>query len=372
MVLEEDIFVEYFQMVHHSQIIKEKFHRNLVKKKMIHDDQTTNLSFDDILLVPADRTNTIKRVGADISSTVGNPLNKSAWLKLQLPFIIAPMENISSTKMLEYIAQSGGLGFIQRHQPIEDRINQAKLLDQRTGFAVNISEAEDKDFIKRILDLGIKVILIDTAVGHNNLTLNAVSSLRSAIPDDIHIMCGNVSSFEAYKGLMDAGCDSVRVGIGGGAACTTRLVTGFGVPTMGSIMDIYKRVNPEEVNGIIADSGIKNSGDITKSFASGASAVMMGSLFAGHDECDGETKTEFRGLASLEIQLSNGVKDPYSEGVSGNVPYRGSVNNTVKDLVNGLKSGMSYAGVRTIKQLQKNTKYIVVSQQVVNESNTRI
>ena len=339
---------------------------------MIHDTETYNLSFDDILLVPADRSNTLKRINADISTTIGNPNNRDAWVKLLTPFIVAPMERISSVKILSYIAERGGLGFVHRYQSIESRIAQFKELTDKTGFAINTIEAQDKDLISQLLSLGVKIIVIDTALGHSNLTIEAVKSLRSLVPSNVHIMCGNVSSFEAYQSLMDAGCDSVRVGIGGGSACTTRVVTGFGVPTLSSVMDIYDKLDKDLVNGIVVDSGIRNSGDIVKSFAAGGSAVMMGSLFAGHDECDGENKTEFRGLASLETQLEVGVATPYVEGVSGLVPYRGSVDTTVNQLRNGLISGMSYGAARTLKQLQQTSKYIIVSQQVVNESNPRI
>ena len=302
---------------------------------------------------------------------IGNPNNKAAWLNLKFPIMIAPMEYISSTKMLNAIASVNGIGFVQRHNEINDKFAQAEGLNGRSGFAINIDQAKDLDFINKILSLNVKVILLDTALGHTGIVVDAVKQLRLAVPNKIHIMVGNVSSYEAYKDLMDAGADSVRVGIGGGASCMTRIETGFGVPVLTSIMDIYENVKGDEVNGIVADGGIKNNGDIVKAFAAGASAVMMGSMFAGHDECDGEPGS-FRGLASEEIQIKMGVKNPYAEGKSGKVSNKGSVMKTIKNMQNSINSGCSYGGVLSLSDLAKNAKFIRVSQASLKESGHRL
>lgn len=302
---------------------------------------------------------------------IGNPNNKAAWLNLKFPIMIAPMEYISSTKMLNAIASVNGIGFVQRHNEINDKFAQAEGLNGRSGFAINIDQAKDLDFINKILSLNVKVILLDTALGHTGIVVDAVKQLRLAVPNKIHIMVGNVSSYEAYKDLMDAGADSVRVGIGGGASCMTRIETGFGIPVLTSIMDIYENVKSDEVNGIVADGGIKNNGDIVKAFAAGASAVMMGSMFAGHDECDGEPGS-FRGLASEEIQIKMGVKNPYAEGKSGKVSNKGSVMKTIKNMQNSINSGCSYGGVLSLSDLAKNAKFIRVSQASLKESGHRL
>jgi IMP dehydrogenase len=325
------------------------------------------LCFDDVLLEPASNSIVKSRSLPNLSMKIGNPNNKSAWLNLKFPIMIAPMEYISSTKMLNAISSVNGIGFVQRHNEIKDKIIQAESLNGRSGFAINIDQAKDTDFINKILNLNVKVILLDTALGHTNIVIDAVKQLRSIVPNKIHIMVGNVSSYEAYKLLMDAGADSVRVGIGGGAACMTRIETGFGVPVLTSIMDVYEKVKDDEINGIIADGGIKNNGDIVKAFAAGASAVMMGSMFAGHDECDGDSGS-FRGLASEEIQIKMGVKNPYAEGKSGKVENKGSVMKTIRNMQNSINSGCSYGGVLNLSDLAKNVKFIKVSQASLKES----
>lgn len=325
------------------------------------------LCFDDVLLEPSSSSTVKSRSLPNLSMKIGNPNNKSAWLNLRFPIMIAPMEYISSTKMLNAISSSGGIGFVQRHNEIKEKFAQAEVLNGRSGFAINIEQAKDPDFINKILSLNIKVLLLDTALGHTDIVVDAVKKLRSIVPNKIHIMVGNVSSYEAYKTLMDAGADSIRVGIGGGAACMTRIETGFGVPILTSIMEIYENVKKDEINGIVADGGIKNNGDIVKAFAAGASAVMMGSMFAGHDECDGELGS-FRGLASEEIQIKMGIKNPHAEGKSGKVENKGSVIKTIKNMQNSINSGCSYGGVLNLSDLASNAKFIRVSQASLKES----
>jgi IMP dehydrogenase len=329
------------------------------------------LCFDDVLLEPASNSVVKSRSLPNLSMRIGNPNNKAAWINLKFPIMIAPMEYISSTKMLNAISSVNGMGFVQRHNEINDKFAQAEGLNGRSGFAINIDQAKDSEFINKILNLNVKVILLDTALGHTGVVVDAVKQLRLLVPNKIHIMVGNVSSYEAYKDLMDSGADSVRVGIGGGAACMTRIETGFGVPVLESIMDIYKNVKDDEINGIVSDGGIKNNGDIVKAFAAGASAVMMGSMFAGHDECDGEPGA-FRGLASEEIQIKMGVKNPYAEGKAGKVKDKGSVMKTIRNMQNSISSACSYGGVLSLSDLAKNAKFIRVSQASLKESGHRL
>jgi IMP dehydrogenase len=344
---------------------------------MIKDTSTRSICFDDILLVPK-QSSISSRGDINVETKLGNPNNPSAILNLYTPLMMAPMEYISSTDMLKSVKQVGGFGFIQRFQTTEKRFSQAKDLGANSGFAISIDECYDKDFIEKVLSYGIKIILIDTSFAHTDVCINAVKHLRDIVPNEIHIMSGNVSSADAYNALMDAGADSVRVGIGGGSACTTRIVTGFGVPTLSSIMDVYDSIDKNSVNGIVADGGIKQNGDIVKSLAGGASAVMMGSFFAGHDECDGEIvegKAIFRGLASREIQIDSGEsKDKvlHVEGVQGFVKAKGSVKKTFSEAINNIKSGISYTGQNNITGFQKNVKYIDVSYQSIVESGSRI
>jgi IMP dehydrogenase len=337
---------------------------------MYLDESVNSLCFDDVLLVPSDNSEVSTRKSVDISMTIGNPKNKSGWLTLSLPVILAPMEAISSTEMIRLLINNGGLGFVQRHQADrKSRISQLNSLNGEAGFAVNLFEAEDKDFVKEILHTGTRVILIDTAWAHTEISIESVKKLRAIVPDNVHIMTGNVSSYNAYQALMDAGADSVRVGIGGGAACVTRQVTGFGVPVLSSVMDVYNQVKNDPVNGIISDGGIKYNGDIVKAFAGGASGVMIGSMFAGHNECYG---VNFRGLASRSINEVYGHEDPHVEGVSGTVPKRGSFQKTLNLLRNNISSGCSYGGVSDLSSLAEKTKFIKVSQASLLESGHRL
>jgi IMP dehydrogenase len=277
--------------------------------------------------------------------------------------------------MLEEISVYGGIGFVTRFQSKENRIFQSGVLGKKAGFSINIEECYDKEFIDIAISNGTRVLLLDTAVGHTEIVVDAVKHLRSIVPEHIHIMTGNVSSYEAYKDLILAGADSVRVGIGGGAACTTRVSTGFGVPVLASIMDIYSHVEDDMINGIISDGGIKQNGDIVKAIAAGASAVMMGSMFAGHEECDAN---KFRGLASLEAQLDRpefAIPDGelyHIEGVSGSVNNKGKVNQTILGMRNGLQSGISYSGEDNIRSFQDKVTFIKVSRNSLLESNSRI
>lgn len=329
------------------------------------------LCYDDVLIVPADNSKVESRSLIDTSMILGNPNNPKAWKKFSLPIMIAPMEYISSTEMIKSIFYKGGLGFVQRHQDTSLKHKQIELLKNNAGVSININDCSNKKYIDYLLENHVNVILIDTAFAHIDEAINGVKKLRSLVPDEVHIMVGNVSSYVAYKNLMDAGADSVRVGIGGGAACMTRIETGFGVPVFSSIVDIYQNVKDDSVNGIIADGGIKNNGDIVKAFAAGASAVMMGSMFAGHDECDGESGA-FRGLASEGIQKKMGIKNPYTEGEEGKVPAKGNVLNTLNSIKNSISSGCSYGGVKNLSDLAKHAKFIKVSSASLKESYHRL
>lgn len=344
------------------------------------DTATSNICFDDVLLVPK-KSSVASRSSVNIKTILGNPNNPEAHINLDMPFLLAPMDFISTNEMIYKIIKRGGMGFINRWQNVVSRLTQLKDLSKllspnnKLGFSLNIEEANNIDFVNKILSHNVNTLLIDTAFGHTDVCINAVKKLRSSIPNNIHIMAGNVSSYEAYNDLMNSGADSVRVGIGGGAACNTRFATGFGVPVLSSVMDVYNNVNTDQVNGLISDGAIKQTGDIVKALAAGASAVMMGSMFSGHEECE---KNEFRGTASLSLQLDLIDKKPenasslHVEGVHGKVEKRGSVEDTINQMVNNLTSGMSYCGSENLKDFRENCKFIVVSSQSIQESAPRV
>lgn len=349
------------------------------------DTATTSLCFDDILLVPK-HSKVSSRSKVDISSVIGNPNNPDAWIKLDLPIMTAPMEFINSNDMIENVIRSGGVAFIQRYQNEERRFFQYSSLPEeikksnRVGFAISLEESFNIDFINNVLDLGVRILLLDIANAHADYAVNSIKQIRGIVPSNIHIMTGNISSYEAYNDLMNAGADSVRVGIGGGAACITRVVTGFGVPVLGSIMDIYNKIDSQKVNGIISDGGIKSTGDIVKALAAGASAVMMGNMFAGHDECEGKDDQGFlfRGIASESSQASSiyGCVPESSinhiEGDAGYVIGKGKVENTLRTILYNIKSGLSYCGSEDLQSFKKQCTFINVSLASLQESNSRI
>lgn len=350
---------------------------------MKKDTKTRSICFDDILLVPQ-KSNIITRGNIKLNSVIGNPIRPEAFIHLRSPLIMAPMDFITSNAMIEKIVSFGGMAILPRYANFDERINRLNTIplsvDKKLlGFAISIEESRDERCIKTLRDLGITVFLLEVALGHLKIVVDAVRDLRLLVDSSVHIMAGNVSSYEAYKDLMDAGADSVRVGIGGGAACTTRVVTGFGVPVLSSVMDVYENINNSEVNGIISDGGIKNNGDVAKALAAGASAVMMGSFFSGHDECstDKDGRHVFRGSASMEVQRDNNpdlvkdLKNVYVEGVSGFVSPKGPVEYSLNMLLNNVKSALSYSGSENLLNFRQNATYIEVSSMSSLESGHR-
>ncbi|MEG1781665.1 MAG: IMP dehydrogenase [Oscillospiraceae bacterium] len=248
------------------------------------------------------------------------------------------------------------------------------------GAAVGITN----NMIERataLVNAGVDLLSIDTAHGHSQGVLNAVRTLKNAFPD-ITIMAGNIATADACEALIDAGADIVKVGIGPGSICTTRVVAGIGVPQLTAIMDCAE-VGEKHGIPVIADGGIKFSGDITKAIAAGASAVMIGSLFAGTEESPGETTIYkgrnfkvYRGMGS-SAAMSNGSNDRYfqdgkakfvPEGVEGMVPYRGLIRDIVYQLVGGLRAGMGYCGTPTIKDLNRDGVFVKITGAGLKES----
>lgn len=244
------------------------------------------------------------------------------------------------------------------------------------GITANIMERVDA-LVARKVDC----IVIDTAHGHSANVLRVVKEVRDAYPD-LQIIAGNVATGEATKALIEAGVNCVKVGIGPGSICTTRVVAGIGVPQVTAIMDAYEVAKAYDIP-IIADGGIKYSGDMTKALAAGASVCMMGSMFAGCDESPGTYELfqgrkykVYRGMGSIAA-MENGSKDRYfqedakklvPEGVEGRVAYKGSVEDTVFQLIGGIRSGMGYCGCKNIKELQDNSKFVKISAAALRES----
>ncbi len=248
------------------------------------------------------------------------------------------------------------------------------------GAAVGVT-ANVLDRVDALVDAGVDVIVIDSAHGHSQNIMNTLKKIKGKYPD-LQVIAGNVATGEATRDLIEAGADCVKVGIGPGSICTTRIVAGIGVPQISAVMDAYEVAKEYDVP-IIADGGIKFSGDIVKAIAAGANVCMMGSLFAGCDEAPGATELYqgrrykvYRGMGSLSA-MEAGSKDRYfqegakklvPEGVEGRVPYRGLVEDTVFQLLGGLRSGMGYCGTPDIESLKENGKFIKISAAGLRES----
>jgi IMP dehydrogenase len=253
----------------------------------------------------------------------------------------------------------------------------------RVGAAVGVGP-DRVERVDALVEAGVDVLVVDTAHGHSQGVLDAVRAIRDAYPD-LPVIAGNVATAAGTEALIDAGADGVKVGIGPGSICTTRVVAGIGVPQITAITDCAKAAERHGIP-IIADGGIKFSGDVVKAIAAGASVVMVGSLFAGTEEAPGErvlfqgrTYKAYRGMGSLGA-MRRGSKDRYAqadvdeadklvpEGIEGRVPYRGPLSSVVYQLMGGLRAGMGYTGCRTVPELQRNAVFIRQSPQGLRES----
>ncbi len=261
--------------------------------------------------------------------------------------------------------------------PLAAKDAQGRLL---CGAAVGIT-ANVLERVEALVAAKVDVVVLDSAHGHSQNVLNCVKMIKEAYPE-LQVIAGNVATGEATKALIEAGADAVKVGIGPGSICTTRVVAGIGVPQISAIMDCYA-VAKEYGIPIIADGGIKYSGDITKAIAAGGSVCMMGSMFAGCEESPGDYELfqgrkykVYRGMGSIAA-MENGSKDRYfqsnakklvPEGVEGRVAYKGSVEDTVFQLMGGLRSGMGYCGAQNIETLKENGKFVKISAASLKES----
>lgn len=335
----------------------------------------TALCFDDILLVPQE-SDVQSRHSVNLSMPIGFDKRQ---IFLDLPVIAAPMDTVCDVEMCIAIAKAGGLGILHRYMTEETLISKTQeLSESRNIFGVSVAATNGyMNLSEKLVDAGARVLLVDTANGHSRYAINAVQNLRNAFGDTIHIMAGNVATAEGFMRLAEAGADSVRVGIGGGSACTTRIVSGHGVPTLASIMDVEEvRSMMDTQCSIVADGGIRNSGDMVKAFAAGADAVMVGSMLAGTDESPGEIITDhngkeakvFRGMASSQAQRDSRGSVSVSEGVSTTVPYKGSAIHILNQIRGGLGSGCSYSGVESLSELESVSEYVEVTTASLNES----
>ena len=331
------------------------------------------VTYDDMLIVPQ-YSDITSRSEVDISSNLGHR-------EFSLPVIASPMDTVSEVDMSVAMAKAGGLAVIHRYNTIPEQgelVNQAAshVSTSLTAAAIGVTG----DYLERattLLALGANVLCVDVAHGHHVMMKKALEQLRNAFGEDIYIIAGNVCTLEGINDVADWGANAVRCNIGGGSICSTRLVTGHGLPALQTIFDCART---DRDVAIIADGGIKSSGDIVKALAAGADFVMCGSLLAGKTESPGKVVSlpnnvrvkEYRGMASKDAQLDWRNKSSTPEGVASYIPFKGSVIDILDDLRGGIKSGLSYTGARNLTELRHKVEWARQTSAGTQESGTHI
>ncbi len=337
-----------------------------------------SLTFDDVLLLP--QYSEVLPSETDIS------INLTKKILLKVPFLSSAMDTVTESNMAIAIAKAGGIGVIHRNLSIKSQTKEIKKVKKKNFFvgAAVGTNMEDLERAKSLIASGCDLIVIDTAHGHSKKVLHTLTKLKK-LNKDVPICVGNIATGEAAKKLYNSGADIIKVGIGPGSICTTRMVAGIGVPQISAIMEVKKALKNKKVK-IISDGGIKFSGDIAKAIAAGADAIMMGSIFAGTDESPGKKfKIKgkiyklYRGMGSIGA-MSSGSANRYfqknfkdkskfvPEGVEGRVEYKGNVSKIIYQLKGGLRSSMGYIGAKNLSQISKNAKFIKITKAGFYES----
>ncbi len=336
------------------------------------------LTFDDVLLLP--------RFSKVLPSETDITIGLSKKIKLKSPFLSSAMDTVTESKMAIAIAKEGGIGIIHRNLTIKKQSQEVLKVKRKelfVGAAIGTS-AEDLNRAKSLINGGVDLIVIDTAHGHSEKVLKILSKLKN-LNKKILVCVGNIATGEAAKKLYNSGADIIKVGIGPGSICTTRMVAGIGVPQITAIKEVSTALKGKNMK-IISDGGIKFSGDIAKAIAAGADAIMMGSIFAGTEESPGKKfkiknkfYKQYRGMGSIGA-MSAGSSNRYfqksykdkskfvPEGVEGRVEYKGSVSKIIYQLKGGLKSSMGYIGARKLSDIKKNGKFIKITKAGFYES----
>ena len=333
------------------------------------------LTYNDVLLAPQ-YSDIRSRSEVNIGSALDGPY---AYVPLSLPIIASPMDTISEEEMGVAMWQEGGVAVIHRYNTIDRQIeimDHIIVLCQANAAAAIGTSGDYLERATALYDVGTRILCVDVAHGHHILMKEALHELRDCFGDSVHIMAGNVATLEGYNDLVDWGADSVRCNIGGGSICSTRIQTGHGVPGLHTIIECARS---DRNAPIIADGGIRNSGDIVKALAAGADFVMLGSMLSGTDETPGDVvKTRegkfksYRGMASADAQIEWRGKTASLEGIATTVPCKGPVGDILADLERGIRSGFSYSGARSLKELQATARFIRQTPSGQAESATHI
>lgn len=356
------------------------------------------ITFDDVLLIPG--YSDFSRADIDLSTQLTKKIS------LASPFVSAPMDTVTESKLAIALAEQGGIGIIHRNLPINEQANQVAevvMHNHMVGAAIGAGTGFEER-AKALVEAGISIIVIDSAHGNTKPIIETIHYIKKNFPN-LQIIAGNIATKEGAENLIKAGADALRVGMGPGAICTTRIISGMGVPQLTAIMDTYSVAKKQGVP-IIADGGIKYSGDMVKAFAAGASTVMMGSYFAGAIESPGKVheltpeqvpsrfksslskkqKTypfkEYRGMGSVAaMQEGARIKSEdefhgktykdrvlVAEGVESLTPIKGTVKDIVEQAIGGIRSGMYYVGVKTIQELREKGRFMQITQASLTES----
>lgn len=356
------------------------------------------LAFDDILLFPG---------YADFSrSDINLSTRLTKNITLKAPFVSAPMDTVTESELAIKLAEIGGIGIIHRNLTVADQVAQVKKVKEKSllvGAAIGASSGYEER-AKALVASGVDVIVIDSAHGYTTQVVDAIKFLKQNYPKT-DVIAGNIATYEGAKALIAAGADGLRVGMGPGAICTTRIISGMGVPQFTAILETVRAAKEYNIP-VIADGGIKYSGDMVKALAAGASTVMMGGFFAGSVESPGKLVTlraeqvparfksslkkdqtefqfkEYRGMGSIAA-MSEGAriksenefhgknyKDRVlvAEGVESLVPVKGTLQDICDQALGGIKSGFYYVGARTIPELWKKARFMKITQASLTES----
>ena len=337
------------------------------------------LTFDDVTLAP--------KYSEILPSEVDTSIVLTKFLKLKIPLLSSAMDTVTESKMAIAIGKAGGIGVIHRNLTIKKQIEEIKKV-KKQKFNVGAAVGAGPDEFKRaeaILKENIDMIVVDTAHGHTKKVSEIIKFIKNKKNKKTALCAGNIATSAAAKFLNKLGVDIIKVGIGPGSICTTRLVAGIGVPQLSAILNVRNGVKNKNIK-IISDGGIKYSGDLAKAFAAGADAVMIGSLFAGTDEApgkiikrNGKLFKSFRGMGSVGA-MNKGSADRYfqskqkdtskyvPEGVEGLAKYKGRANDVIYKLIGGLKSSMGYLGSRQIKYLRDKPQFVKITKAGFYES----
>jgi len=337
------------------------------------------LTFDDVTMAP--------KYSEVLPSEVDTTTKLSNNLILKIPLLSSAMDTVTESKMAIAIAKAGGIGVIHRNLDVKkqiEEIKKVKKLKLLVGAAVGAGPLELKR-ADAILKEKVDLIVVDTAHGHSKKVAEIIKAIKKKKTNKTALCAGNIATTEAAKFLIKLGVDIVKVGIGPGSICTTRLVAGIGVPQLSAILEVKKGVKSNKIK-IISDGGIKYSGDLAKALSAGADAVMIGSLFAGSMETPGKLIKKrgklfksFRGMGSVGA-MNKGSAERYfqikqkdaskyvPEGVEGFVKYKGDVKSIIYKLIGGLKSSMGYLGAKKIPDLKNNPNFVKITKAGFYES----